>query len=667
MSSSDRKSDEYLPPLFHQGGSSDKVGYFKVAHVKINSDELFQDFLEAYKHVIPSGVRVKWVKDDNGHEPCAEGASAKNRAIKFHPYYFVLRFTFPMPHFFQEVICSMKCAPAQCFPNAVRAMVGFSNLSSKCDNLWPRDSLEVTLLLSCVCRLPLSVLLSPLRREKGGLPPREEIKQINDEALARPIVAAELAVNGGGKKRSCSPAYEPSVEKKPRTSSTTLGSSSAAEKLVIDLTSPKGVKMTVEPELMKPTAPKKYPSGAKSGSASERLAAMKNGKVDFAAKVASGPAPPSALTYSSTEKGKPAHMGSCEKSTESEAEEFPKVCTLLKADLLKDVDACAKFVDSVGKVIICLDSFANHHAYSMRSSLIATMYKTLILATKSMGVDQDTVKCTKEAEVALVAQLRSAVEKIKKFEYELTILKASDVFAPTSLQLEIVRKEAVHLNTRLGATQAMLEAVEKEISCVSPVVEDLERVNSELRSACFTKDEELIFMHAEVSHLKEIASKLESKEVDWQGALSVNVNLKNELDKLQGAHTGLVEENAQLKIEKVGHKVALTSCQADFYKLGYVNHLQGRPSDYEFSENDFETFSISPVHLLDFLFEAALGGAVQLGATEDKLMEALATWNGTITESVAVEEPLVAQTTKKTGDWLSCFSEAVDPMSSLRF
>lgn len=27
------------------------------------------------------------------------------------------------------MICSMKCAPAQCFPNAVRAMVGFVNLS----------------------------------------------------------------------------------------------------------------------------------------------------------------------------------------------------------------------------------------------------------------------------------------------------------------------------------------------------------------------------------------------------------------------------------------------------------------------------------------------------------------------------------------------------------
>ncbi|RXH91746.1 hypothetical protein DVH24_020769 [Malus domestica] len=65
ISSFDRKSDKYPPPLYHQGGSSSKVGYFKAAHVKINSDELFQNFLEGYKHAIPSQVRVKRVKDDN--------------------------------------------------------------------------------------------------------------------------------------------------------------------------------------------------------------------------------------------------------------------------------------------------------------------------------------------------------------------------------------------------------------------------------------------------------------------------------------------------------------------------------------------------------------------------------------------------------------------------
>ncbi|KAM1531132.1 hypothetical protein ACFX1Z_020130 [Malus domestica] len=193
-----------------------------------------------------------------------------------------------------------------------------------------------------------------------------------------------------------------------------------------------------------------------------------------------------------------------------------------------------------------------------------------------------------------------------------------------------------HLNARLKVTQAMLEAVKKEISRVSMVVEDLECVNLELRSACFAKDDELILMHTEVSRLKEIANKLKSKE----------------LDELQGAHTGLVEENVQLKNEKVGHEVAFASCHADFYKLGYVNHLQGRPSDYEFSEKDFETFSTSPVDLLDFSFEATFGGAaegqaVQAWAVEDKLMEALAAGNGTAAEGVAVEEPVVAQDTNE--------------------
>ena len=141
------------------------------------------------------------------------------------------------------------------------------------------------------------------------------------------------------------------------------GSSSTAEKLIIDLTSPKGAKKTVEPEPMKPVAPKvtasiterlaqrkgsvtppvsgfvsKRPSGTKSGSTLERLAAMKSGKVDYAAKVAHEPASSSTVTDSSAEKGKSARMGSCERSTESKVGEFPEVCALLKADLVEDVD-----------------------------------------------------------------------------------------------------------------------------------------------------------------------------------------------------------------------------------------------------------------------------------------------------------------------------------------
>ncbi|KAM1262425.1 hypothetical protein ACFX2G_028162 [Malus domestica] len=87
---------------------------------------------------------------------------------------------------------------------------------------------------------------------------------------------------------------------------------------------------------------------------------------------------------------------------------------------------------------------------------------------------------------------------------------------------------------------------------------------------------------------------------------------------MQGAHTGLVEENVQLKNEKVDHEVALASYQADFYKL---------------------------VDLLDFSFEAAFGGAaesqaVQEGAAEEKLIEALAVGSGAATEGVVVEEEI---------------------------
>ena len=115
MSSSGLRNDDGVPPLYRQGGSLSKVGYFKDAHFKINYDDSFRDFLETYWHAIPSGVRVRRLKDGSSYEPCDE----VRRAIKFHPYYFVLGFTFPMPRFFQEVLCFMRCAPAQCSPNVV--------------------------------------------------------------------------------------------------------------------------------------------------------------------------------------------------------------------------------------------------------------------------------------------------------------------------------------------------------------------------------------------------------------------------------------------------------------------------------------------------------------------------------------------------------------------
>lgn len=80
------------------------------------------------KHIgtpIASGMRLKRVNEGNSREPCSDAW----KAIKFHPYYFVLGFTIPMLYSFHEVLCSMKCAYVQCSPNAVRVIVGLLNLS----------------------------------------------------------------------------------------------------------------------------------------------------------------------------------------------------------------------------------------------------------------------------------------------------------------------------------------------------------------------------------------------------------------------------------------------------------------------------------------------------------------------------------------------------------
>ena len=68
--------------------------------------------------------------------------------------------------------------------------------------------------------------------------------------------------------------------------------------------------------------------------------------------------------------------------------------------------------------------------------------------------------------------------------------------------------------------------------------------------------------------------------LELQGALKINESLKKEVDELQCVCIGLLEENEQLKGEKVGLKTSLIQSQADFYKLGYVDHLFGRPFDF---------------------------------------------------------------------------------------
>ena len=80
------------------------------------------------------------------------------------------------------------------------------------------------------------MVLASYYRDKCGLPLKKEIKQIKEETFVRSIADVKPAANESGDKRSSSPAYEPSVEKKLKTSSAARGGSSVTKKLVIDLT-----------------------------------------------------------------------------------------------------------------------------------------------------------------------------------------------------------------------------------------------------------------------------------------------------------------------------------------------------------------------------------------------------------------------------------------------
>ncbi|KAM1151339.1 hypothetical protein ACFX19_034669 [Malus domestica] len=138
------------------------------------------------------------------------------------------------------------------------------------------------------------------------------------------------------------------------------------------------------------------PLGAKSGSTLEKLATMKSNKVDSVAKVASKPTPFTTETDSSTEKNETAHVGNCEKSTKLVYGEATKICALLKPDILEDMDVCAKLIDDVRRVIFP-SSFAKHTT-QYRTTLLAMMWKTAILAVESMLIDQEDTKADKEME-----------------------------------------------------------------------------------------------------------------------------------------------------------------------------------------------------------------------------------------------------------------------------
>ncbi|KAM1554342.1 hypothetical protein ACFX1Z_007102 [Malus domestica] len=102
----------------------------------------------------------------------------------------------------------------------------------------------------------------------------------------------------------------------------------------------------------------------------------------------------------------------------------------------------------------------------------------------------------------------------------------------------------------------------------------------------------------------------------------------------------MLKEIRQLKGEKVGLEALLVQSQADLYKMGYVNHLFGRLSTFEFARRNFETFSISPKDLIAFTFEASIGEVVkdvdaQAGAVRGEMPDGTTAENVTAAEGVA--------------------------------
>ncbi|KAM2156321.1 hypothetical protein ACFX1R_042022 [Malus domestica] len=111
---------------------------------------------------------------------------------------------------------------------------------------------------------------------------------------------------------------------------------------------------------------------AKSGLPLERLTIMKSDKVDSAAKVALRPTSSAAEADSPAGKEKTARVGSYEKSIKPASGEAAEIYVLLRPDLLKDMDVCAKFVDCVKKVV-CPSFFAKHTTQYRITALLAMM------------------------------------------------------------------------------------------------------------------------------------------------------------------------------------------------------------------------------------------------------------------------------------------------------
>ncbi|KAM1375049.1 hypothetical protein ACFX2I_025536 [Malus domestica] len=161
------------------------------------------------------------------------------------------------------------------------------------------------------------------------------------------------------------------------------------------------------------------------------------------------------------------------------------------------------------------------------------MQKTTIIAAKSMLLN----KMIPRLQFELVAL------KIKMLEFELVALKGSNIFTPTSLQLENACQEIIDLKTRLNAIHVKYESAEKEIRCYIPQIQDLESAVYELRFTSYAKDEELIAAYNQVIHFKKVIDRLEPQVLELQDALKINESLKKEVDVLQRVCVGLLEEN----------------------------------------------------------------------------------------------------------------------------
>ena len=147
--------------------------------------------------------------------------------------------------------------------------------------------------------------------------------------------------------------------------------------------------------------------------------------------------------------------------------------------------------------------------------------------------------------MTMAAEAYSSTEEIKKLDYELVVLKGSNIYAFISLQLETAYQEIVDLKTRLEAIQVKYESAKKEIRCYTPQIQDFEPVVSELRSTAYAKDEKLIAAYNQVIHFKIIIDRLEPQVLELQGVLKMNESLNKEVDELQRISVGLLEENDQ--------------------------------------------------------------------------------------------------------------------------